>query len=780
MLDPAETAWLRDEAGYAVSEIGTDQDRDRLRPLLNSTKDEDPEDQLKGIALRALWPHRLAPLEMLELLTPRQAPNLLGSYGGFLYGIKDMKRLADAELPQALVWAKDVGGGLGVGSDVSNIAGMVAYEAWERMDRPGVLDPFADLAVDRMLHHWTLMTVPDPGKKGGWSSEYEQACTEVIRGDDQRRRTLIKACLQRIGPEKAHHFINPGMGGALAFGSDFEWAVEQCLQSEGDLSERFAELAKSLRMYAGVGPWKNTKHLDLWLEARDKSEAIQKHMGWPVVVELGSDLEKEMKRQWQREKGWELRAERQRRVREGRRVQPLELLKDASRRARDEDLRWMPRVIEALQLNENGQWTFTEDLTESYAWKNADEDTKQLALSVCLRYLVEMPVPARVGAEEGKALLSAWAAFALVLLSSESPEVLEAGLADERIREVAPHLVEGMNRSGPNGEKSSRAWAFLWRKCPAAVTQGILAVLVSKADHEHLPSIFDSFPKPIPESLGTALFDAAKSQLASDKVTPDVIEFLIARDVPGAFEYAVQCAGEPGESDPDWVRRRRWLSAMARDKPGRVWPEFKSMAPQGDRWARERLWAAVNSRRFHDDRAAFQDGLSDEQLVELSKVLFEVFDPEGDRGRSRAGRISDEDEVRRWRGQVLNTMVARGTAETVQGLRDLSRSYPQHDWLKHYVLSGTVQKRRYAWVPAQVTQLVEMENDASRRLVRSGSELLTVVLESLRAWEIHTRKHDLVRSLWDEQGKNDWHPKDEEHLSQTLAAWLEQDSRLSV
>jgi hypothetical protein len=241
------------------------------------------------------------------------------------------------------------------------------------------------------------------------------------------------------------------------------------------------------------------------------------------------------------------------------------------------------------------------------------------------------------------------------------------------------------------------------------------------------------------------------------------------------LEFAVGRATSVAESEDEWKVRRAWLGAVVRAKSGRVWPELKALADRSARWANETMRAAVNARRFNNDRAAFQDGLSDEQLAELAKILFKHFDPQGDKRKLGADWVSDGDEMRWWRGQVLNTLVSRGSAATVQALRELSRDHPDHDWLKHYVWEATTQARRHAWTPPTITQVTEMEADAQRRLVRSGGELLSVVDESLRDWASELRREDLVRSLWDQHNDKSWKPKDEEHLSQTLAAWLKRD-----
>jgi hypothetical protein len=55
-LSDAETHDSRVAAAYAVADIGSDQDRNRLEPLLGASREVDPNDQLRGAALRAIYP----------------------------------------------------------------------------------------------------------------------------------------------------------------------------------------------------------------------------------------------------------------------------------------------------------------------------------------------------------------------------------------------------------------------------------------------------------------------------------------------------------------------------------------------------------------------------------------------------------------------------------------------------------------------------------------------------------------------------------------------------
>lgn len=100
-LDPNEEPLVRKEAAHLVAVVGDGPTRARLLPLALGTAGDDPQDDLKGNALRTLWPEHVGAEELFGMLTPSKNPNYMGAYGAFLtYDLAD--RLRTGDLPAAL------------------------------------------------------------------------------------------------------------------------------------------------------------------------------------------------------------------------------------------------------------------------------------------------------------------------------------------------------------------------------------------------------------------------------------------------------------------------------------------------------------------------------------------------------------------------------------------------------------------------------------------------------------------------------------------------------
>ena len=132
-LDHLDDIHIRDQAAHAVSIIADDKTRLRLKPLATEGQQDDKEDQLKGSALRALWPNHLSAQDIFDILTPPKQENFHGSYAGFLMNIHD--QLKEEDLPSALKWAKKYPGErTGYPCLLAKLTEIILLHAWHHLD----------------------------------------------------------------------------------------------------------------------------------------------------------------------------------------------------------------------------------------------------------------------------------------------------------------------------------------------------------------------------------------------------------------------------------------------------------------------------------------------------------------------------------------------------------------------------------------------------------------------------------------------------------------------
>jgi predicted NACHT family NTPase len=95
---------LRGHAAWAVSEIGNRDARASLKTLATMPGD-DPDDQLKGYALCAIWPDHISSGELFDVLSEPKRETFYGGYERFLRH-ELLKHMKPDQLPDALSWVQ--------------------------------------------------------------------------------------------------------------------------------------------------------------------------------------------------------------------------------------------------------------------------------------------------------------------------------------------------------------------------------------------------------------------------------------------------------------------------------------------------------------------------------------------------------------------------------------------------------------------------------------------------------------------------------------------------
>src|SRR5215831_1791315 len=83
-LDSSQPLAVRVSAAYAVCNYGDEKTKAKLKPLAMGTAGEDPDDELKGCGLLAVWPAHMTVEELFALLTPSNQGYFIGIYQLFL------------------------------------------------------------------------------------------------------------------------------------------------------------------------------------------------------------------------------------------------------------------------------------------------------------------------------------------------------------------------------------------------------------------------------------------------------------------------------------------------------------------------------------------------------------------------------------------------------------------------------------------------------------------------------------------------------------------------
>jgi hypothetical protein len=108
-LDIEQSTHIREIASRAVCTIGDIETKTRLLPLATGETGSDPDDQLKGYGLRAVWPTELNAGKLFSLIVRPKNQRFIGSsyYTFISYYLPDL--IKDQDLPAALSWVEKQG-----------------------------------------------------------------------------------------------------------------------------------------------------------------------------------------------------------------------------------------------------------------------------------------------------------------------------------------------------------------------------------------------------------------------------------------------------------------------------------------------------------------------------------------------------------------------------------------------------------------------------------------------------------------------------------------------
>ena len=150
--------------------------------------------------------------------------------------------------------------------------------------------------------------------------------------------------------------------------------------------------------------------------------------------------------------------------------------------------------------------------------------------------------------------------------------------------------------------------------------------------------------------------------------------------------------------------------------------------------------------------------------------------PPVDDDPGEGGFVTARDHVRFFRTALIERLRQAGTREACTALRAVRDAHPEQPWLSEVLLQAQAAERRSSWSPPAPADLRRLFGDRRARFVSSAPQLLDVIRESLdRLAETLHGELPARTNLWDEVRAGVYRPKDEEHLSDTVARHLRGD-----
>lgn len=761
-LDASQPHPIRVNAAYAIGRMGDDATKAKLKPLATGEAGEDPDDELKGSGLQAVWPAHMTAEELFAILTPPKQEGLIGSYKLFLSS-QLVPALKVANLPAALEWVEKQGPGRELSHPFQGLVGSIMLQAWNHLESPGVPERFARAALSRLRRLGEIFRAgPDPTSR------------TLLRNEDEKRRRVLEAMVPMLSDPEEDSMRLVVSSTAMVLARDVPWMIERLRASPSRRQEEVWARLISLAF-----DWREPGQVDAVLVACHTSPFLAGAFRWLLQsVELDSPEASRMREVYLERQKWQ----------QGEHDRPLLEPPPAERIARLLDkcesgnvgAWWQLNMEMTLEPDSTHYGNELEsDLTALPAWNAAETGTRARILDAARRYMLEGDPETVKWLGTNTFYRSALAGYrALRLLLQESPDLLPNVPADVWKR-WAPIILAYPTASGIANEEPHRG---LVKMAYLNAADEIIHTLMILIDTENREGGHIFITRKVVDCWDDRLAEALLIKSKDEQLKPECMACLLGDLLDHKVEEASSLAESlillpstsSGERRSRAIAAARELMVHAQDAGWSVvWP-----AIQRDLEFGRELVSAVARHGNEWHTAAVGHRLKENELADLYIWLARQYPYAEDPRHDGAHYVGSREMIAGWRGGVLRHLKDRGTLQACNAIRRIAGELPDLGWLKWTLLEAQAIARRSTWIPPQPADIIRIAANDGARLVQGGEQLLDILLESLKRMEATLQgETPAAQFLWDKTAKSTYRPKSEASFADYVKMHLDQDLR---
>lgn len=681
-LNEYEDVVLRRLAARGIREVGSVETKLELKPYVSGRQD-DPDDEIKGYALQALWPEYMTAEELFRALIPPKRDNYFGSYKQFLFDSNVEEGLQADDWPVALKWVVAQPSRHEMPFSLQDLPGKIMRKAWDHRHIPGVLEAFAKTAITTALVRFdgVFGRRPNIYPPDIELDEFEKAFVQ----ETQYRRELVLMCLQYLVASDKQAWRLSYTWPPIVVPEDLDWLLG-LLESETDEARRgqLAELVARLTPYG----------IEKVYEARERHHDLKQLTKHYFVSDLGDPSVISEREHFHKMRELDEQIECQRA-----KVQPVEVILTALDGLESGEAWQWHNVIYGLSLHPERNftsWEIRADLTNYPNWGSCDEQTQRRIAHAAEAYLREQQLEDNDGGKPDWYFTNSiprieYSAYlAIVLLLKIDVGAIQSRMEDHlckwsKIIVWFPYVPVILNDGRTEHhqqivELQQDILSRLYQNAQQSLLDDLHQLLIAKdGDDSFIGQELDKVDHLWDPALETTLLNVLRDSNLSAKGQRSLLDKLLKHDSVGAVRFAEEGIRQGYSSELEQEKVVEFcvglmLSELKFDWQS-VWNEMQKC---------ETVGKAIVEKVAEEDRSqsTFCAHVSARELTDLFLWIEERYPSSEDPQIDGFHAVGTREQVGRLRNNLITQLRAKNSQDAQVGIRRILDRFPELEWIQ--------------------------------------------------------------------------------------------------
>ncbi len=715
-LAPDQPYWVRVNAADTICRIGDENTKAKLKPLAFGKAGDDPEDELKGYGLRAVYPNHLTTAELFGIITQPQKSAMGGTYQNFIAKeIGQYIKLDDLSI--GLKWVEQQPTRYNQHYPFDKLSDAIMLKAWQNLDKSEILEDFIKVVYLKLQNYEKVFV----------ENNEELSAEETLINDDKKRHQLIEAIVFNVSEADLQEKIRVLSYNLVSREKDFFWLVEKLREAASEIQQQaWAKLIwKAFQRF-------DTQQVHTILTVSQEIPVLKAEFTSLIdPIELGSPKAEEIiKAHLEDEELWQQHRQLQQRNQQLLDPPPKKRIIALLNKFESGEINLWYWICHDMTLMPNSKHynstlLLKPNITTLPGWKEAEALTKQRIIEAAKVYIDKGDPKTEQWLGTNKFYYSIPASYkALCLILKEEPEYISSISGDIWEKWAATILVYPKTGDAEDEVVRQELVLFAYNIAPDEVINTLITLIDHENNENGNINIHRAVEKCWDKRLASAIYDKVQDKKLKPQNVGELLEELIKHKYEQAKAFAKSLISLPLPRDGE-ERAKALAAAKAlinyADDAG--WLFVWSAIQQDPKFGREVLESASFLFSY---QGSLEQRLKEEYIADLYIFIVQQYPPiekskqEDYKTEELKGIeayvVQPEEEVKTWINYIPQRLKDRGTPEVCEAIRRIMQELPhQKDKLKRFLLEAEALTRRNTWIPPQPSIIIELAKNFDKK-----------------------------------------------------------------